>query len=363
MVTQSPEQSKTEWLCVDVAGYKIVNVYKPPRSRLTPTTIPTLPHPSLYVGDFNCQHVNWGYNTTSPDGESLDSWATSNNFGLLYNPKEAASFFSRRWNVSTNPDMAFASLGQGSRLPDRRVPGKFPWSQHRPSVVTPPRLKVPAHSDPVIRWNFRKANCKHFCLLTGGSVERLPPSDPPDIERAHQDFCESLLSAAKQCIPCGRRKNYVSCWDKECETLYRSFTRAPVGTDSDRAASSLLSLLQKKKRERWKEAVNSINFSHSSRKAWRTINKLTGRSGRSSRLCHVSTNSIAPQLVKNGAHRTGERVSTRFFNKQLSDLWKIPSPEGHSISEPFRLEKLAAALRRLKPGKSPGLDSIFPEFV
>jgi len=34
LVDQSPEQSETEWLCVDVAGYKIVNVYKPPRSRL-----------------------------------------------------------------------------------------------------------------------------------------------------------------------------------------------------------------------------------------------------------------------------------------------------------------------------------------
>jgi len=54
-------------LCVDVAGYKIINVYKPPRSRLTSTTIPTFPHPSLYVGDFNCQHVNWGNNATSPD--------------------------------------------------------------------------------------------------------------------------------------------------------------------------------------------------------------------------------------------------------------------------------------------------------
>jgi len=114
LVDQSPEQSETEWLCIDVAGYKIVDVYKPPRSRLTPTTIPTFPHSSLYVGDFNCQHVNWGHNTTSPDGESLDSWATSNNLGLLYNPQETASFFSCRWNVGTNPDLAFASLGQDS---------------------------------------------------------------------------------------------------------------------------------------------------------------------------------------------------------------------------------------------------------
>jgi len=172
LVDQSPEQSETEWLCVDVAGCKIINVYKPPRSRLTPTTIPMFPHSSLYVGDFNCQHVNWDYNKISPESESVDSWATSNNLGLLYNPKETANFFSHRWKVCTNPDLAFANFGQDSRLPDRRVLGNFPRSQHRPSHITPPKLNVPAHSDPVKRWNSCKANWKRFCLLTDESVER-----------------------------------------------------------------------------------------------------------------------------------------------------------------------------------------------
>ena len=176
-------------------------------------------------------------------------------------------------------------------------------------------------------------------------------------------FCKSLLSAAKQCIPRGRRKNYVPCWCKECETLYRSFTRAPVGTDSDRTASVLLSRLQQKKQERWEEAVNSIDFSHSSRKVWRTINKRTGRSGCSSRLWSVSANSIVLQLVKNGTHRTEDRESTRLLNKELSDLWKIPTPQGHRISEPFRSEELSTAFRRLKPGKSLGSDSNFPERI
>ena len=61
------------------------------------------------------------------------------------------------------------------------------------------------------RCNFRKADWKRFCLLTGESVERLPPPDTLNIERAYQDFCESLLSAAKQCIPRGGRKDYVAC--------------------------------------------------------------------------------------------------------------------------------------------------------
>jgi len=139
--------------------------------------------------------------------------------------------------------------------------------------------------------------------------------------------------------------------------------RVPVRSAFDRAASSQLSRLQQKKQERWEQAVNSIDVSHSSRKAWRTINKLTGRSGRSSSLCPVSANSIPSQLVKNGAHKTSDRKPTRLVNKELSDLWKIPTPEGHSISERFRPEEFAAALRRLNPGKSPGLDSIIPTFI
>jgi len=234
----------------------------------------------------------------------LNSWATSNNLGLLYDPKEKASFSSHRWNVGTNLDLAFASFSQNSQLPDTRVLGKFPRSQHRPSLITPPRLKVPAHSGPVKRWNFRRAEWKRFWLLTGESVERLPPPDASNIERPYQNFCECLLFVTKKCIPRGRHKNYVPCCDKECETLYRSFIRAQVGTDTDKPVSSLLSRLEQKKQEQWEKVVNSIDFSHFNRKAWSNINKLSGMSGRSSRLCPVSANSIASQLMKNKAHRT-----------------------------------------------------------
>ena len=68
------------------------------------------------------------------------------------------------------------------------------------------------------------------------------------------------------------------------------------------------------------------------------------------------------QLVKNGAQRTGGCESTR-LTKELSDIWKVITPEGKNTSGPFKPEELAIALRRLKPGRSPGLDSIFPEFV
>jgi len=180
LVDQSSEQS--DWVVVR-RRRRMQDHYRPQTSTLAIRTYShtNIPTSRLYVGDFNCQHVNWGYNKTSPDGESLDSWATSNNLGLLYNAKETASF-SHWWNVCTNPDLAFMSFGQDSQLPYRRFLGKFLRSQHCPSLITPPKLKVPAHSNPVKHWKFRKADWKRFCLRTSESIERLPPLDTSNIE-------------------------------------------------------------------------------------------------------------------------------------------------------------------------------------
>ena len=62
LVDQSLGRSAIEWFCVDIDGCKIVNVYKPPTSQLTLTAIPEFPYLCLYAGDFNCQHIDWGYN-------------------------------------------------------------------------------------------------------------------------------------------------------------------------------------------------------------------------------------------------------------------------------------------------------------
>ena len=200
---QSPPTSEIEWVCVDVDGYKIVNVYKPPPTRLQVSDLPVLSHPCIYAGDFNCQHVDWGYSSSTVDGDCLASWASANNYTLLYSPKDAASFHSGRWKTGTNPDLAFASVELNSRLPDRHILEKFPRSQHRPSLIIPPRLAQPKLSKPVKRWNFRKANWSQYSNLTNTLAKTLPPPGPSNIDQAYQCFCNVVSTAAKRCIPCG----------------------------------------------------------------------------------------------------------------------------------------------------------------
>ena len=162
LVGQYPATSDAEWLCVDVDGYIIVNVYKPAPTRLQASDLPVFPHPVLYAGDFDCPHVNWGYRTSSADGECLFAWSSLN--GILE---------------------------------------MFPRSQHRPSFIVPPRLALPVPSKPVERWNFSKVNWSHYKALTKKLAKSLLPPDSPDVDQA---FAVSLDA----CVPHHRRTCLLS---------------------------------------------------------------------------------------------------------------------------------------------------------
>ena len=143
-----------DWVVVrDVDGYTIVNVYKPLPTQLQASDFPVFPH--LYAGDFDCPHVNWGYKTSSADGEFLVAWASLNGLVPLPDSKDVAIFHSGRWNTGINHDLTFVSVGPDSRVPDRRISKMLPRSQHRPSLIVPPRLALPI---PIKQWNFPKAN-------------------------------------------------------------------------------------------------------------------------------------------------------------------------------------------------------------
>ena len=133
---------------MNVDGCKIVNVYKPPPTRLQASDLPVFPHPCLYSGDFNCSHADSGHDTNRADGECLAGWASINRLAFLCNRKDSASSHSGRWNSGIDPDLAFASVDSDSHLPNRRVLEKFSRSQHRPSLITLPRFALSVPSMP-----------------------------------------------------------------------------------------------------------------------------------------------------------------------------------------------------------------------
>ena len=148
---------------------------------------------------------------------------------------------------------------------------------------------------PVKRWNFRKAKWSHYIALTNKFAKTLLPPDLLDVDAAYQDFFNTIKKAAKKTIPRGYRNNYIPCWGAECESLYKTFLQSPQGDDSSLAATALLAKLDRKRRGRWSKAVPSIDFLHSSRKAWSILNNLTGRSRHSP--CLLVTVPFEPMLL------------------------------------------------------------------
>ena len=126
------------------------------------------------------------------------------------------------------------------------------------------------------------------------------------------------------------------------------------------AATALLAKLDRKRRDRWSDAVRSIDFSHSGRKAWSILNNLTGRSPRH---CPVTANAIASQLVRNGKYEAVDRKSSRLVYQEVSDLWRATTPDAVNISDNFSQREFTAALQHLKPGKAPGPDSICSKLI
>ena len=215
---------------------------------------------------------------------------------------------------------------------------------------------------PVRRWDFRKAKWSHYRALTNKFPKTLLPPDSPDVDQLYPDFCNIISSAAKRSIPRCRRNNHIPCWNSECENLYGVFLRSDINISS-RATTALHTRLDRKWRDRWSEAVQSIDFLHSSRKAWSILNNLTGRSRHFSRHCPVSADAIASQLVRNGRDEDVYCASSLLISQEVSDLWKATTSSPVYISENFTSREFTVVLQHLNPGKAPGPASICPELI
>ena len=182
---------------MDIDGYKIVNIYKPPPTRLRTLDLPVFLHPCPCTGNFNCHHADWGYNDNSPDGECLVGWASINCLALLYNAKDAASFYSGHCNTATNPDLSFVGVGPNSHLLDRRVLDKFPRSQHQPLLITHQGLLWQCQACLFNQWNFCKAKWSRYIALINKFTKTFLLPDSFDVNAAYQDFCNTIKKTAK----------------------------------------------------------------------------------------------------------------------------------------------------------------------
>ena len=98
LVGATASQHNDLWDACKLDQFSIINVYKPPSIDWTDSNLPTsLSSPTIYVGDFNSHHNDWGYESCDENGNKLALWAETNDLVLIHDAKQPGSFHSARW--------------------------------------------------------------------------------------------------------------------------------------------------------------------------------------------------------------------------------------------------------------------------
>lgn len=275
---------------IRIGNLIIFNVYKPPTSKWTDSVLPVSEHPVIYIGDFNSHNTEWGYSTDNVEGERLSDWAAINHLKLIYDAKQVGTFKSGRWGTTTSPDLCFVSEGPNG-LPltvHKEIKNPFPKSQHLPTTVTIGLIIPTIDKHFMPRWNIRKAAWPKYSKYVDDNINRIEP-----IPDNYSRFINLIKTAAKKLVPRGHRHNYTPCWTKECEKLLKEYERDGNEVNADK----LIALLDEERRNRWTQAMNEIDFTHSSRESWSLLRKL-GAAQTSWKGIKVSPNSISTILHK-----------------------------------------------------------------
>ena len=156
---------------IKVGSYSIANVYKPPsESWDTSAPLPVLAHPTIYIGNFNSHHPDWGYDSEDVNDARLTEWAS-----LVHNSKQHRTFTSAQWQRDFSPDLCWLSAVNSRLLSANCILlDDFCQSQHRPTIDHT-GLTIPIiHSTGKRRWNFRKADWPNFLDHIEKTIPHIP---------------------------------------------------------------------------------------------------------------------------------------------------------------------------------------------
>ena len=163
--------------------------------------------------------------------------------------------------------------------------------------------------------------------------------------------------ASRRHIPRGCRTDYVQGQTDESKNLYEAYKQQyssnPFDNRTMESGNLLLDKMTEEKRKIWEEVITSINMTHNSRKAWKSINKLSNDPTSSNPPCLVTANQVAHQLLVNGRGTMPSKPKRPVLP---------PATEGDTSKVyPFSEGEYNKGVAALKNNKAAGRDDILVE--
>ena len=163
--------------------------------------------------------------------------------------------------------------------------------------------------------------------------------------------------ASRRHIPRGCRTDYVQGLTDESKNLYEAYKQQYSSNPFDNrimeSGNLLLDKMTEEKRKIWEEVITSTNMTHNSRKAWKTINKLSNDPTSTNPPCLVTANQVAHQLLVNGRGTMPSKPKRPVLP---------PATEGDTSKVyPFSEGEYNKGVAALKNNKAAGRDDILVE--
>ena len=126
------------------------------------------------------------------------------------------------------------------------------------------------------RYNLKKAKWQSYAKEVDNGIANTNP-----VPENYEQFVNLVRRSSNKNIPCDCRSSYVCGLNDQSKDMYedyqRRFAEDPFNGDYTAGLEmrALLDEISEAQRSKLKEMIESTDFTHSSRKAWKTINRLT----------------------------------------------------------------------------------------
>ena len=176
----------------------------------------------------------------------------------------------------------------------------IPKTQHRPISIKLNAAIRPRNVPFRRRYNPKKVKWQSYAKEVDNGIANTNP-----VPENYEKFVNLVKRSSYKNIPRGCRTSYVCGLNDQSKDMYeyhqRRFAEDPFNEDTVRVGDALLDEISEAQRSKWKEMIESTDFTHSSRKAWKTINNLTKDYTEPQQQCKVTADQVAAhQLLLNG---------------------------------------------------------------
>ena len=194
-------------------------------------------------------------------------------------------------------------------------------------------------------------------------------------------FTEAILSAAKETIPRGRRRDYIPGWNAQLQELHSTASRLREKMEScptdentaayNKAKAEFTRQKLQQTRAAWHEKTSSLNMEKDTGKLWKLTKLLNGEIPEKAQTVLKSEGEYIVQkeaanclakLYQEESNVKLPRERTSQVREQLAQLQKQPTSH-NCMSQPITMKEIEAAIRQLKCKKAPGPDGVTNDMI